>query len=61
MTRFISVADCDFGFRECMEARDFENASSYYESLKHHYKKRGLKIKLLRKKLQNRGIKDEIK
>ena len=47
MTRFISVADCDFGFCECMEARDFENASSYYESLKHHYKKRGKQIKTL--------------
>ena len=47
MTRFISVADCDFGFCECMKAQDFENASSYYESLKHHYKKRGKQIKTL--------------
>jgi len=57
--RFISVAECDYGFKECMGNEDFENASSYYESLKFHYQSRGKRIKELQsnnKKLKIRSI-----
>jgi len=49
--RFISVAECDYGFYDCLDAGDLENASSYYESLKIHYQNRGKKIKQLKEEI----------
>jgi hypothetical protein len=43
MTRLLSVRDTIWGFYECMEADDWENASAYFETLLIHYKNRGKK------------------
>lgn len=48
MARFISVAQCIQNFYECMDNEDWENGSAYFESLLHHYKQRGKRIKKLR-------------
>lgn len=45
----MSVAECDWAFYECLEEEDYENAASYYETLKLHYKRRGKRIKELLK------------
>ena len=36
--RFITLAEANFGFYECLESDDLENASSYFESVKQIYK-----------------------
>jgi len=43
--RFITIAECDFGFMDCIENDDCENASSYYESIKHIYKEKLSKLR----------------
>lgn len=50
--KFISVQDCDINFYNCIECKDWENASAYYESLKYHYQLRGKKIKYLLKRIE---------
>lgn len=52
MIKFISVKDCDFGFKECLQSNDCDNASDYYESLKVHYKNRGKQIKKLKEEIK---------
>jgi len=49
MTRFISVREIKWNFYESMEADDKESMADYFESLYHHYQKRGKTIKQLRR------------
>jgi len=35
--RFITISECDFGFYNCVQTKDFENIGDYYESLKQIY------------------------
>ena len=32
--RFITEEECDFGFQNCVENKDWENIGDYYESIK---------------------------
>lgn len=45
MTRLMSVKDTDWAFYEAMESESVESMADYYETLKHHYKRRGVLLK----------------
>lgn len=48
MPRLMSVNDAKWHFYECLQAKDFENAASYFETVVLHYKRRGKQIKTLK-------------
>lgn len=50
--RLMSVGDVKWHYYECQEADDWENASSYFETLWLHYQKRGRKIRKLLSELK---------
>lgn len=43
MSRIASVAHTRWAFYEAYEAKDLENMASWFETLYHHYQKRGRK------------------
>jgi hypothetical protein len=45
MNKMMSASDAKWHFYECMESKDFENASSYFETLWYHYQRRGVIIR----------------
>ena len=58
MTKFISKKDCDWAFYEAMENGTRESMADYYESLNHHYKRRGKRIKQLLSEIEE--LKDSL-
>ena len=47
MTKLMNVADTRWAFYEAMENGERENMADYFETLYHHYQKRGKRIKEL--------------
>lgn len=43
MSRLASIAETRFGFYECLDNEDFENAADWFETLYLHYQRRGKK------------------
>jgi len=48
----LSVSQTTWAFYECLEAGDCENAADYYETLMHHYKERGKRLRKIRERYE---------
>ena len=48
MVKVINVAKTIWGFYEAFEADDKDSMAGYFETMYHHYKQRGKKIRQLR-------------